>query len=211
MEEEKAQEQFEYLYRLLSKAAKGSHSVSIPPLQALKLRVQSLAAAYFSKRAKFGYICDQLVRIGVTFEKANSQGKLQCFMRGRFTWSSTHIILVPLVVKFSSIQQHCEYILKYIEPTVNDLAGMENYFVLCEYYAYVSRKVSRGSKVARICATETHLMASPSLGWKLPGVILCFQAHDATASNRAPRSTKLPKLSLYVCCFGQDVSRIDPT
>jgi len=120
MEEEKAQEQFEYLYRLLSKAAKGSHSVSIPPLQALKLRVQSLAAAYFFKRAKFGYICDQLVRIGVTFEKANSQ--------------------VPLVVKFSSIQQHCEYILKYIEPTVNDLAGMENYFVLCEYYAYVSRK-----------------------------------------------------------------------
>jgi hypothetical protein len=45
------------------------------------------------------------------------------------------------VVKFQNLQQHSEYILKCIEPAVADLAGMENYFVLCEYYAYVSRKV----------------------------------------------------------------------
>jgi hypothetical protein len=76
LDEEKAQEQFEYLYRLLSKAAKGNHTVSIPPLRILQLRVQSLLAAYFSKRAKFGSVCDQLVRIGVTFEKTNNQGKL---------------------------------------------------------------------------------------------------------------------------------------
>ncbi|KAI8581925.1 hypothetical protein K450DRAFT_229931 [Umbelopsis ramanniana AG] len=120
IDEEKAQEQFEYLYRLLSKAAKSNHSITIPPLQVLKLRVQSLCAAYFSKRAKFGYICDQLVRIGVTFEKASNQ--------------------VPTPVKFQTLQQHCEYILKFVEPAVNDLAGMDNYFILCEYYAYVSRK-----------------------------------------------------------------------
>jgi hypothetical protein len=53
----------------------------------------------------------------------------------------TNFTLVPLVVKFSNLQQHCEYVLKYIEAAVNDLAGMDNYFVLCEYYAYVSRKV----------------------------------------------------------------------
>lgn len=45
------------------------------------------------------------------------------------------------MVKFQNLQKHCEYILKYLEPAVDDLTGMENYFVLCEYYAYASRKV----------------------------------------------------------------------
>lgn len=84
LDEEKAQEQFEYLYRLLSKQAKNNQSTKVSPTIVLKLRVQSLLAAYFSKRAKFGYVCDQLVRIGVTFEKASNQGnaiiakKIEC-------------------------------------------------------------------------------------------------------------------------------------
>lgn len=49
-------------------------------------------------------------------------------------------ICIP--VNYRCIQRYTGELVESVNPNINDLAELDAYFVLCEYYAYVSRKVS---------------------------------------------------------------------
>lgn len=46
------------------------------------------------------------------------------------------------VVDYPTLQEICYNIAKTVEPSVSNLAELDAYFNLCEYCAYVARKVT---------------------------------------------------------------------
>lgn len=61
-------------------------------------------------------VMDKMVRIGMTYEKATSQ------------------------TSYPQLQQRCQKFLENLNPNVNNIVEMDSYFLVCEYYAYVSGK-----------------------------------------------------------------------
>lgn len=59
---------------------------------------------------------DRMVRISITYEKATSQ------------------------TLYPQVQKRCHEMIEGLNLNVNDYAEMDSYFVLCEYYAYISRR-----------------------------------------------------------------------
>jgi hypothetical protein len=59
---------------------------------------------------------DRMVRIGLTYEKATSQ------------------------TLYSQVQKRCHEFIDTLNLNINDLDEMDSFFVLCELYAYVSKK-----------------------------------------------------------------------
>jgi hypothetical protein len=51
-----------------------------------------------------------------------------------------HSNILCLLALYSHLQKCCNDFLEHLEPNVQDLKEMDSYFVLCEYYAYASRK-----------------------------------------------------------------------
>lgn len=95
-----------------------------------------------------------MVRIGMTYEKATSQ------------------------TSYPQIQERCKHLLEDLNPNINNEMEMDSYFILCEYYAYVSQKTK----------SHTHLFyAYQSMARPLAHVIskksTCSFYHAAYASN----------------------------
>lgn len=59
---------------------------------------------------------DRMVRIGMTYEKATSQSA------------------------YAQVQQRCKEFFENLNPNIDNSMEMDSYFLLCEYYAYISQK-----------------------------------------------------------------------
>lgn len=58
-----------------------------------------------------------MVRIGMTYEKATNQ------------------------TSYDEVQERCKVFLEDLNPNVHNEMELDSYFILCEYYAYVSQKI----------------------------------------------------------------------
>lgn len=54
--------------------------------------------------------------------------------------AQTLLVKRNVIASYSHLQKCCNDFLENLQPNVNNLSEMDSYFVLCEYYAYVSRK-----------------------------------------------------------------------
>ncbi|KAI8150319.1 peptidase family C50-domain-containing protein [Fennellomyces sp. T-0311] len=111
-----AQKQFGALYRQLSKAACKFPFSDVGRAKAFVVQAMAMVALKHTGTVPLQSLCKRMVQMSVSYERSEGQ------------------------IDYRSIQKHCAEILEDLNPNVGDIAELDSYFVMCEYYAYTSRK-----------------------------------------------------------------------
>ncbi|KAL7308034.1 separin protein, variant 2 [Mucor circinelloides] len=111
-----AKKQLDTLQKLLYKVANKLPLTEEAAHHSHSIQIIALKALATSGSVPMKLVLDRLVRIGITYEKSTKQ------------------------TSYSHLEKCCNGFLEQFQPNVNNLAEMDSYFVLCEYFAYVSRK-----------------------------------------------------------------------
>lgn len=100
------------------------------------IQVIALKALMLSKTVCLKSIMDRMVRIGITYEKSTKQSKISI----NKSFHIENLTKCQLIALYSNVQSCCNDFLENLQPNLKNTEEMDSYFVLCEYYAFISKK-----------------------------------------------------------------------